>query len=208
MKENKFHSIPCRFPSSLMIHNRHPWCHSPYHKGSYSHPPSHLHSNSSRLLRCRCHKTLVPGQYCKGSGIRRTSKPGYSGRNNLQVKSLSFGKRQHLLCSSYWYRCLQTSWTEFFYAFFAKQVLKVCDYLQIRVWPHGEFHFHCSDLCGHSLSCLFPHHSTPVLKSEAEASAEVGLNSRPPDFLFQSIFHFTAKNTFLKNKTKSKTCLH
>lgn len=174
MKENKFHSIPYRFPNSPMIHNKHPWCHNPCHMGSYSHPPFRLHSNSSRLLRCRCHRKLGPGQYCRGWGIHRTSRPGYSGHSNLQVKSLSFGKRQHLLYSSYWYRCLQTSWTEFFYAFCEKQVLKVFDYLQIRVWPHGEFHSHCSDLCGRSLSCWFPPRLVPLSMSEAEASAGVG----------------------------------
>lgn len=173
MKENKFHSTPYRFPGSLMIHNRHPWCHNPCHKGSDSHLPFHLHSNSSRLLRCRCHTKLVPGQYCRGSGIHRTGRPGYSGHSSLQVKSPSFGKRQHLLYSSYWCHCLQTSWSEFFYAFFEKRVLKVFDSLQIHVWPRGGFHCHCSDLGGHSLSCLFPPHF-PVLQFEAEASAEVG----------------------------------
>lgn len=174
MKENKSHSIPYRFPNSLMIHNRRPWCHSPCHKGSYSHRPFPLRSSSSRLLRHRRHRKLVPGQCCRGSGIHRTSRPGYSGHSNLQVRSLAFGKRLHLLYSSYWYHYLQTSWTEFFYAFFEKQVLKVFDYPQTHVWLHGEFHFHCSDFCGSSLSCLCLPHWVLVLKSEAEASAEVG----------------------------------
>lgn len=178
MKENKFHSIPYRFPNSLMIHNRHPWCHSPCRKGSYSRPPRRHHSSSSRLPTSRSHRKLVPGQYCRGSGIHRTSTPGCSGHNNLpvKVKSLSFGKRQHLLCSSYWHRYLQISWTEFFYASFEKQELKVCDYLQRHVWPRGgEFHWRYSDPYGLlSLSCLFPLHQVPALKSAAEASAEVG----------------------------------
>lgn len=59
--ENKFHSIPYRFPDSQMIHNRHPPGHNPGHKGS--HPGFHLCSNSGRLLRWRCLGKLSPGQY-------------------------------------------------------------------------------------------------------------------------------------------------
>lgn len=87
MKENRCHSIPCRFLDSLTIHNRHPWCRSPCHRGSYSHHPSHRHSNSSRLRRCRCHTKLVPGQCCRGSGIHRTSMPGYSGHSSLHSQA-------------------------------------------------------------------------------------------------------------------------
>lgn len=56
-------------------------------------------------------------------------------------------------------------------------MLRVFDSLQIRVWPHGGFHCHCSDLGGRSLSCLFPPHF-PALQFEAEASAEVGLSEK------------------------------
>lgn len=87
MKENRCHSIPYRFLDSLRIHNRHPWFHSPCRKGSCSHRPSRRHSNSSRLRRCRRHRKLVPGQYCRGSGIHRTSRPGYSGHNSLQSQA-------------------------------------------------------------------------------------------------------------------------
>lgn len=66
MMGSRSHSIPCRSPSSLKIHNMHPLCHSPYHMGSYSHPPSRPRSNSSRLLMCRCHRMLVPEQCCRG----------------------------------------------------------------------------------------------------------------------------------------------
>lgn len=103
MKENKFHSIPYRFPNSLMIHNRHPWCHSPCRKGSYSRPPRRHHSSSSRLPTSRSHRKLVPGQYCRGSGIHRTSTPGCSGHNNLhfQLWGDSMGeKKKHKITSS------------------------------------------------------------------------------------------------------------
>lgn len=175
MKESRCHSIPYRFLNSPRIHNRHPWCHSPCHKGSCSHHPSRRHSNSSRLRRCRCHMKLVQGQYCRGSGIHRTSRPGYSGHNSLPVRKQTFGKRQRLLYSSCWYHCLQTSWTEFFYAFSEKQELKFCGYLWVHVWLRDEFHSHCSDSWGpHSLSCLLPPCWAPVLMSAAEAGAEVG----------------------------------
>lgn len=174
MKGNRCHSIPYRFLDSLRIRNRHPWCHSPCRKGSYSHHPSRRHSNSSRLRRCRRHRKLVPGQYCRGSGIRRTSRPGYSGHNSLPGRRQTFGKRERWLCSSYCYHCLQTSWTGFSYAFSEKQELNFCDYLWVHVWLRDEFQFHCSDSWGpHSLSCLFPPCWTPVLLSAIEAGAEV-----------------------------------
>lgn len=84
---SRSHSIPCRSPSNLKIHNMRPWCHSPYHTGSYSHPPSHPHSNSSRTPMCRCHRMLVPEQCYRGWEIHRTSKPGYSEHSNLHVSS-------------------------------------------------------------------------------------------------------------------------
>lgn len=175
MKENKFHSIPYRFPNSLMIHNKHPWCHNPCHKGCYSHLPFRPHSSSSRLPRGRCHTKLVPGQCCRGWGIHRTGMPGYSGHSNLRVKSLSFGKRRHWLYSSCSSRCLQTSWIEFFDAFFEKQALKVCDDPWTHVWPRDEFHSHCSSPRGrHFLSCRVPPRWVLVLKFESGVSAEVG----------------------------------
>lgn len=175
MKENRCHSIPCRFLDSLTIHNRHPWCRSPCHRGSYSHHPSHRHSNSSRLRRCRCHTKLVPGQCCRGSGIHRTSMPGYSGHSSLRVRRLLLGKRQHLLYSSYWCHCLQTSWTGFFCASSEKRGLISCDSPRTHVWLREEFHSHCSSLCGrHSLSCLFPPCRVPVLMSGVEADVQVG----------------------------------
>lgn len=117
----------------------------------------------------------------------------------LQVKSLAFGKRLHSLYSSYWYRCLRTSWIVFFYAFFAKQVLKVFDFLKIHICPHGEFHFHCSDFCGSSLPCLFLLHSVPGLKFEAEASAEVGLCKKKQEkfiWLKKKLIFENNQNTF------------
>lgn len=72
-------------------------------------------------------------------------------------------------------------------------MLKVFDSLQIRVWPRGGFHCHCSDLGGHSLSCLFPPHF-PVLQFEAEASAEVGLSEKKKNRKYLS----SLKNEYLK----------
>lgn len=82
---SRSHSIPCRSPSNLKIHNMRPLCHSPCHRGSYSHRPSRPHSNSSRTPRCRCRRTLVPEQCYRGWQIHRTSKPGYSEHSNLHT---------------------------------------------------------------------------------------------------------------------------
>lgn len=83
---SRSHSIPCRSPSNQKIHNRRPWCHSPCHTGSYSHPPPRPRSNSSTLPTCRCHRTLVPEQCYRGWEIHRTSKPGYSEHSNLHMQ--------------------------------------------------------------------------------------------------------------------------
>lgn len=87
MMGSRSHSIPCRSPSNLKIHNTHPLCHSPYHMGSYSHPPSRPRSSSSRLPTRRCHRMLVPEQCYRGWEIHRTSKPGYSEHSNLHSNS-------------------------------------------------------------------------------------------------------------------------
>lgn len=89
MMESRSHNIPCRSPSNPKIHNMRPLCHSPYHTGSYSHPPSRPHSNSSRPPMCRCHRMLVPEQCYRGWGTRRTSKPGYSEHSNLHIYKFS-----------------------------------------------------------------------------------------------------------------------
>lgn len=170
---SRSHSIPCRSPSNLKIHNMHPLCHSPCHKGSYSHLPSRPHSNSSRPPMCRCHRMLVPVQCYREWEIHRTSKPGYSEHSNLQVKYLAFEKMQSLFYSSCCRHCWQTRWTEFFCAFFLKQEMKVFCCLQMHAWPHCEFHFHYSGPHGHFVLCHFLPHPFPVLKHLAEASVEV-----------------------------------
>lgn len=170
---SKSHSIPCKSPSNLKIHNMRPLCHSPCHRDSYSHPPPRPHSSSSRPPMCRCHRVLVPEQCYRGWEIHRTSKPGYSEHSNLQVKYLAFGKTQSLVYSSCCCCCWQTRWTEFFCAFFLKQELKVFCCLQEHAWPRCEFHFHYSDTRGHFGSCHFLPHPFPVLKYLAEANVEV-----------------------------------
>lgn len=173
MTGSRSHSIPCRSLSNLKIHNRRPWCHSPCHMGSYSHPPPRPRSNSSTLPTCRCHRMLVPEQCYTGWEIHRTSKPGYSEHSNLLVRYLAFEKTQSLFYSSCCCCCWQTRWTEFFCAFFLKQEMKAFCCLQAYAWPHCEFHFHYSDPHGHFGFCHFLPHSFPVLKHLAEANAEV-----------------------------------
>lgn len=83
MMGNKSHNIPCRFPNSLKIHNKHPLCHSPCHMGSYSRLPFPPHSSNSRLPMGRHHMMLVPRQGCREWWIRRTSRLRYNERSNL-----------------------------------------------------------------------------------------------------------------------------
>lgn len=164
MMENKFHSIPCKFPNSLKIHSRHPLCHNPCHKDSCSHLLFLHCSNSNMLQKCRFHKKLVPVQCYRVSGTRRISTLRYSEHSNLLVKRWVSENMWSSFCFFYFHHCSQTNWTGSSCAFFEKQeLITFCD-LQQHVWPHCGFHWYYSDLHDHFLSCQFLPRSVPVLK--------------------------------------------